>query len=798
MTGNPTRSSHRRKKLGLVAGLLSLVAIATGFAIGIVQIQQTVTSYVAGESAWSRGQTTTIHYLSRYTETGNPTDLATARRWLDIPLGDLAAREAMDLPEPDLEAAEDGFQRGYNHPDDIPGLIWLYRYFSGYPPFRKALDEWRAADRGLRELDAIADRLATEWQHPQPDQQRLASMRERLSLLNEDLGTKATRFRIAMTQASHSLANLLTLASMLFVVGLSLAAWLLGARLVRLLRRSEHRFRAIFEQSSVGILQVARNGVLLDANSASCGILGYSRERLLACRLEQLFPGQRDDPDSPPLTASHHADAQVRELRALKGNGETIWARLTMTEVVDHNGDGPYAIVMLEDISESYRLSNELSYQASHDALTDLLNRRAFEHRLASTLGRARSEHTQHVLCFVDLDRFKAVNDTSGHGAGDQLLRQLAKLIRSGVRDGDVVARLGGDEFGLILENCDLPTARPLAEKLRKSIEQFTFTWEGRQHRIGASVGLAAIDRHAPDISALMRAADIACYRAKRQGRNQVCEAGDQSAQALGQPASPDWRLILETALTEGQFRLYGQEIIDTTENDPHRRLEVLLRLAQQDGSLCLPGQFLEPAFQLGLGPALDRWVVEQTLSLLQARQVPEPQPPTICHLNLSAASVIDPNFINVVEERLQPHPSLASQLCFEISEDTLVHNLTDAQALIKRLARLGCHLLVDHFGASLNAFSYLKGVPVEAVKIDQAFVTQAASDQTELAKVRAIHDICQSMGIQSMALCVESAETERLLRNLGIHYLQGFLLMAPCPLESLLSTNGRADVPSG
>ncbi|SFM36960.1 GGDEF domain-containing protein [Marinobacter zhejiangensis] len=515
---------YQLKIFGLVVGLVTLALTATAFTIFIIQTQSAVGAYISGQSAWSRGQLTAVYNLDRYARTGSQDYLEAFHQSIAVPLADLEARKGMERETLDMVRVRERLIEGLNHPDDIPSMIWLFRNFADYSHFKLAADAWRASDAGLTELLQVARQLEEEWAKSPIDAITIEKLQRRTEQLNYELDAETELVRQTIGDAGRFTKKLLTWAGIAFITLVSLGTWLMGLRLLRLLRRSEHRFRAIFEQSSIGILQLNATGEFLDANPASCKILEYPQRTIKTLSFQDIIhpedrPGLYLNPDG---SEANLPSQQNLEKRIIKGNGETIWARITASLVSGGQHHHSYYILMLEDISEAYRLSRELNHQATHDVLTDLLNRRAFEHRLASVLGRARTDRTSHALGFVDLDRFKAVNDTSGHAAGDQLLRQVSEVIRSCIRDGDVLARLGGDEFGLILENCDLDTAAKIFEKLRGAIEQLVFSWNDRQHTIGCCIGVVPIEAGAPDISTLMRAADQACYSAKRQGRNRV------------------------------------------------------------------------------------------------------------------------------------------------------------------------------------------------------------------------------------------------------------------------------------
>ncbi|MDC0661567.1 putative bifunctional diguanylate cyclase/phosphodiesterase [Marinobacter sp. SS21] len=795
MLGLSVSSKKQWKIVSLIAGLLGLVLAAVIFTVAVVQIQAAVVACVAGNGIWSRAQLASVHYLAEYAESGNPNDLKLARRWLDIPHSIFLARRELDGPRPDMEYTRAALVRANIHPDDVSRLVWLYQYFSAYPDFNRAIQEWVSSDDDILALVAIANRLEYEWGQATPSEAVLVQAQQDIGQRAASLEVVALEFRLAIGRAARNATVLMSVVSLIFLALLALGAWRLTRRLVQILRRSEQKFRAIFEQSAVGILQLDDQGQLLDANEACCQILGYDKKQLTSAHYSNLMHPEdwALNPNVRDRLIAGNRESRTQEQRMLKGSGDVMWARLTSSIMQEGSGRKPYFIVMLEDISESHRLSKELSHQATHDPLTDLLNRRAFEHRLASTLGRARNDNTSHALCFVDLDGFKQVNDASGHGAGDQLLRLVSGTIRADIREGDILARLGGDEFGVILENCDLRTAATIAEKLRTSIEELTFVWEGRTHHIGCSIGVVRIHEQAPDISALMRTADMACYTAKDQGRNRVCVSTPEAASPSPKRTHHTWLSDTQELLDANRLILNAQRVTSTLGTNTELRYEILLRMLDDNGELIAAAEFLPAAMRFGVMHELDRWVIRTVLERLTSA----PQHLTMltaCHINLASPSFDQPDFAAYVVSLIQKTGFPGHKLCFEITEETTVHHLVDVQNFMDQLSPLGCRFVLDNFGSSLTSFSYLRGLPVDKLKIDGAYMKGLLNGGTELAMVRAIHDICRSLGIQTICSFVESEQIADTLQKLGIDYLQGSAIHHPCHLDQVL--NGEAQQP--
>ncbi len=783
---------HRRLKIaGLTAGLVILVLLAVLCTVAVVQIQAGITAYVSGQSIWSRAQVRTAVHFEQYAQTGNTEQLRIAQRALGILLADRDARIAALAPTLDLDAARQYFLDGQNHPDNVDRMIWLFRYFSDFGAFKEAAKVWRDSDPYLDRLNQIGEALQQEWEAADTDPARIKALESQLADISLQLQNFTLKFRLAMGEAARWSASFLSIASTVYLALLASLAWLLAWRLMRELRRTEQKFSAIFAQTAVGITQLDLAGRIVDINPATCTILERSFDSVMSASYKSLV-----HPDDWELGQQQYhqvlegtRNSYTVEQRMLKGSGDHLWARLTVSMVRNTVHAETYLIVMLEDISESRRLASELSFQATHDSLTGLLNRRAFEYRLVRTLNRARADNSYHALLFIDLDQFKVVNDTSGHSAGDQLLRQVAEVSREALREGDILARLGGDEFGVILENCSLEIAATVAEKLRSTLEKTAFRWEKEHHAIGCSIGVIPITEETADINSLMRAVDIACYMAKDEGRNRVYVSTADDQQLVAQRGQMEWLNRIQSALKEHRFFLDAQIISPATSNGGSHglRYEVLIRLTNEAGDVVPPSAFLPAAEKFGVISKIDRWVIAEAIRKLS--ETPDHlQVLEACHINLSGRSFDQADFADYVVDQIQRYKVPANKLCFEITETAAVHSLVDVERFMARLSKLGCTFALDDFGTGLSSFSYLRRLPVDCLKIDGAFVRDIATDDTDLAMVRAINDIGHTLDKITIAEFVENDETATLLGEMGVDYLQGFGLHRPCRFDELLA----------
>ncbi|MFP5410059.1 MAG: EAL domain-containing protein [Gammaproteobacteria bacterium] len=428
-----------------------------------------------------------------------------------------------------------------------------------------------------------------------------------------------------------------------------------------------------------------------------------------------------------------------------------------------------------------------LTYQASHDVLTGLINRREFEQRLERLLQSALQQGREHVLCYMDLDQFKVINDTCGHAAGDELLRQLALLLRANLRERDTLARLGGDEFALLLENCVVPDALEVVDAFRADVQRFRFKWGDRIFAVGMSVGVVAITRDSGSTASLLSAADSACYLAKDHGRNQIHVYESRDTDLARHRGEMQWMERIQRALEEERLRLSWQEIRRTDgAAEGERHVELLLRMLDDDGSEILPMAFIPAAERFAIMPALDSWVIEETLRVCMRYLQSGPTQRCLFAINLSGASLKDPAFRRMLLEHLQGTPDLGPHLCFEITETAAIGNLAVVNDFIGAMRAYGCRFALDDFGSGLSSFGYLRNLNVDYLKIDGAFVRDIATNPIDRYMVEAIHRIGHQMGLKTVGEYVESDAALAVLRQIGVDYVQGNAVHLPAPLEKL------------
>ncbi len=466
--------------------------------------------------------------------------------------------------------------------------------------------------------------------------------------------------------------------------------------------------------------------------------------------------------------------------------GEELAIQETTSPIRNREGEAIGAVIVFGDVTKERRLKRALSYQASHDALTGLINRREFDVRLESAVTAAQRGEAEYVLLYVDLDQFKVVNDTCGHSAGDRLLRDITSLLQTRVRGSDTIARLGGDEFGLLLERCSLEQAERVADSIRQAIHGYRFLWGANSLSVGASIGVVRIARDTASAAAVLSAADIACYAAKDGGRNrvQVYERGH----GTNRHREMQWVGRIARAVEEGRLELYAQRIVGIspgTVGNPF--FELMVRLRDEDGTLVSPDQFIPAAERYNVMVMVDRWVINRAIGLLEDC-VQQGKPLPLMAVNLSGTSINDLDFLDFVMTRLG-NDQVARALCFEITETAAVASLAKATHFMRELKARGCRFALDDFGSGVSSFLYLKTLPVDFLKIDGQFATLVATDPVARSMVEAITKVGRTMQVATIAEKVESAEVLAVLQEIGVDYYQGFHLAEPCAIEELFTS---------
>jgi diguanylate cyclase (GGDEF)-like protein/PAS domain S-box-containing protein len=533
-------------------------------------------------------------------------------------------------------------------------------------------------------------------------------------------------------------------------------------------------------------------------NPAAEQMTGWRNAQAKGLPLERVFEvvnGVTLEPQTNPIATC------LRENRVVSMDNNTLLVRRDGVRCYIEDSAAPIrdpagrlvgGVLVFYDATEVHQAAHLISYRATHDALTELINRREFEHRLAALLAPGRDDSTRHALLFLDLDRFSLVNESGGHLAGDHLLREVSRILKEQTRGSDVLARLGGDEFGLIIRGCTLDEARESAEALRAAVAGQRFEWQGMHFHTQLSVGLVPFGLDAGAPAALLSQAEAACHLAKEKGRDRL-QVYDPRDRDIGlRSGGMHWVSRLNEALLRDRFTLYCQPVVAVAGR--HRRHgEVLARMLDPEGRLILASHFIPHAERYGLMPRLDRWVIRKVLATLgplhaQGRGAEA----GVLAINLSGATLGDRALVQFVRDELRASGVPASALCFEITETAAISSLSETSALINSLRRLGCAFSLDDFGRGMSSFMYLKQLPVDYLKIDGEFVRNMKDDPASRAMVKAIHAMGQAMGIATVAECVENPDVRGQLEALAIDYIQGLEVGPPLPLAQYLQLSSE------
>jgi Amt family ammonium transporter len=489
--------------------------------------------------------------------------------------------------------------------------------------------------------------------------------------------------------------------------------------------------------------------------------------------------------DQPLRHKSAISESGTYHLTSLQGRRFSV--QHTAAPILDRIDNIIGAVVVFHDVTSTREMQKQLSHQATHDSLTGLMNRTAFETNVAELITHASINHDEHVLCYLDLDQFKLVNDTCGHIAGDELLRQVSQLIKNDLRAGDAFARLGGDEFGILLHSCPVSQGITICENILEIVRDFRFPWEDKQFSIGISIGIVKIDQHTNDLSQLLSWADTACYAAKDLGRNRVHVYEQDDIELATRQGQMQWVSRIRQALDRDQFRLYFQSIkpiVDAGDTGGH--YEIFIRLLDEDEGIIPPGAFIPAAERYNLMQEIDLWVIRNALAWLSDHTRRQSSPVGLCALNLSGASIGDPACLSGIKDFFKQYKVDPKLICFEITETAAISNLRSATKFIKEMKSLGCKFSLDDFGSGLSSFGYLKNLKVDYLKIDGSFIKDIDKDTTDRAMVQSINSIGHVMGLKTIAEFVESEEIITILSEIGIDYAQGYYIDRPRPLEQL------------
>ena len=567
-------------------------------------------------------------------------------------------------------------------------------------------------------------------------------------------------------------------------------------RVDKTLKRQERRFSAILHSIGDGIIASDNQQAIQFMNPVAEELTGWSEEDAIGRPLNEVLSLWDEKTDEPIHLAEITAADPVKsgylfkESYILRKGGGSFPVEGTVACIRDKDDHVEGQVVAVRDVSEVREMTYKLSYQASHDALTGLFNRYAFSRSLDTLIQSARNENREHALIYVDLDQFKLINDTIGHGAGDELLLETTGIIRNVFRSSDVCARLGGDEFGILLGDTPLERAHMIARRLHNRLSEKRLQWGMTKFNINSSIGLVMITPESGDIHSVLAAADDACYIAKDEGgrRIKVYETTDTTFKK--RRGEMQWVTRLTRALEENRFELYYQSIvpIQAAEDRKIEKIEILLRMMDEDGGIITPKDFLPAAERYNLMPLIDRWVVRtamEHMAELNETQGLRRQ----FSINLSADTIAEENFFEFIQEQFGENGVSPEDFCFEITETIAISNMNTAGRFIKELKRIGCIFALDDFGSGFSSFNYLKNMPVDMLKIDGSFVRDMDVNPVNSAMVEAINNLGHVMKIKTIAEFVKNRKILEELKTLGVDYAQGYEIGKPAPLKGLFES---------
>ncbi|MCW8935640.1 MAG: EAL domain-containing protein [Gammaproteobacteria bacterium] len=565
---------------------------------------------------------------------------------------------------------------------------------------------------------------------------------------------------------------------------------------LRDLSESEQQNRTILDSTAEAIYGLDTDGNCTFCNAACLRILDLGEaDELIGKNMHQLIHHTRSDgsdyePKDCPINQTIlknkkcHVDSEI----LFRPNGSCFPAEYWAHPIIE-NGKVNGCVVTFMDITDRRQREDELSYQASHDSLTGLLNRLEFEKRLAESLKPQNIKNNQHAMLFLDLDQFKVINDTCGHAAGDELLRQICEVLNSSIRHNDILARIGGDEFAILMQSCTLEQANRVASIILDAVNKFQFVWEDNIFRIQVSIGLIPIRAETQSISELFIQADAACYLAKDAGRNRIHVYHPDDSDMAQRHGEMQWVTKIYSALEENRFLLYAQPIVSIKKQAKHH-FELLLRMKDSSSRIIAPGAFLPAAERYDIIEKLDHWVIENSFRVL-SESADFLENINFVSINLSGKSLTSECLLETIINNLEASNIPANKICFEITETAAIANFNQALKFINQLKLKGFRFALDDFGTGLSSFGYLKKMPVDFLKIDGLFIKEITENPIDYEFVKSINGIGHVMGMKTIAEFVENDEILETLSEIGVDYAQGYALGKPVPLESLIQSTG-------
>ena len=774
---------------------ISAVAVQLLVAIASILLMSSVRAVVSGESLWSKGLNAAFIHLHQYAQTGDPKDFESFERSLAIPLGVGQARQALDAGGHDKVTIRQGLLQGENHRSDVDVLIHVLPALWNLDTLATTQTLWRQGDLYVQAIQQLGSQIQ---QHRSTGlaatEQDIESWQLKISEIHNAVMPLAKAFSANLGTNSRQFGYMLMLVNLLTGLVLSSLYWWSVQRAVKESNRAYSELEVERLRSNVTLASLGDGVITLDAqhriqyaNPSAARLLAIPGRQLLGRDIASVLhfaPDVIAKRQQPFYFAAGDKNQSEDNIHWIERSGQDkVAVRVSVTPLEEHEGARTGTVLVLHDVSQEQTYMRMLDWQQSHDLLTGLDNRPAFEKYLQQILGKY-----QATLLHLNLDHFKMINASYGHAAGDEMLRQVCQQLRLALRESDVLARVGGDEFAVLLTHCQPHAAMQTAERLRKSIHDLNVQW--RQHNLhsGVSIGVVHISAsQSNDPQSLLGMADSACKHAKESGRNRITVYNPFNRVFQRYQGDMEWVVRLRNSLENNLFSLLAQTVYPL--KTPGKGLggvhfEVLLRLQDGPGKLIAPNEFIPIAERYDLMPQIDRWVVRHALKLLKAH-LSEGANISTCAINLSGASLGDSDLLEFIRHNIHEQGVAAEKLCFEITETSAIASMDSAISMIEELRKLGCRFSLDDFGSGMASFKYLQQLPVDYLKIDGSFVCDMLSNSNNFAMVEAINHIGHLMGKRTVAEFVADDATFAALKAMGVDYAQGYYIAPPVPLNA-------------
>jgi diguanylate cyclase (GGDEF)-like protein/PAS domain S-box-containing protein len=759
----------------LFAGIVACLLVA---ALASVALLSGGRAYVGAEGIWSRSQKEAVFHLSRFALDRAEVDYAAYERAIKVPLGDRRARQELAKPHPDVEIARSGLLQSRNHPGDIDAMILLHRYFSDFAPVERTIALWDQADAHIDELIEVARELRAEkapFTRAQSAHQvaRINQIDAALTPLEDEIA--ASLSYVQRTAQTLLLAGMLVLAGILLAAGILISKRfvLQNEKLQRALRESEGQLRHLIESAPLPLLILrASDQHIIYANDRALQQFALDMDSVRGLSLLD-FHADTTVRDALTVAIARAGTVRDYEVQMKDRNGRTFWLLLSAQRL--QLAGEECLLAALANIDDRKRLQEDMRRRAMHDPLTTLPNRAMFMEALERAVRKARRRASRFSVLFIDLDRFKEVNDTLGHHAGDELLQSVAERLKSAVRQSDLVARLGGDEFVVLVEEHKGPEEVMIVAQKILSVLERPVLLDWREVAISGSVGIASFPEDGDDIEALVKNADTAMYQAKEKGRNNFQFYSEDLNKLTLQRFEIQKRV--RSAIENDEFFLQYQPEMDL-KSSRFTAMEALLRWRDPSQGVVMPAGFLPHAEETGTILALGSWVIERALRDFRKWRL-EGLDGALA-INLSARQLQDDGLVNQVFQALQAHHVAPRLLRLEVSEATLLHDAAASDRTLRALRGLGVEVVLDNFGSANSSLGLLRRFPIQRVKIDRSLVGGCEDRRECAAMIQGVVAMARSLGMKVVAEGVETAEQRAEIARLGCDAAQGYLIARP------------------